>query len=186
VGGGLSRAAGAGVTYLEGETVTIGAGEVAALEIEARTALRRRARLCAHGSPDDPVHEMLIALRRDSYVRPHKHLGKPESLLVVGGTADAVFFDDDGALTNVIPLGPPGSGRTFYYRVRGPLFHTLVVRTPLLVYQEVTRGPFRPEDTVFASWSPADVDTAAARRFAAELRTRARAFVRARGGRGPR
>jgi cupin fold WbuC family metalloprotein len=170
------------VVYLGGTPVTIAAGDVTALASRASSARRRRARLCAHPSPQDPVHEMLIALRRDSYVRPHKHLGKAESLLVVSGTADAVLFDDEGALARVIPLGSPRTGKVFYYRIQTPVFHTLVVHSAVLVYQEVTQGPFRAEKTVFAPWSPPDSDGRAAHGYSAELRRRARTF-RSRGGR---
>ena len=170
------------VTYLQGGTITFGRAELARVAADARAAPLRRARLCTHGSPEAPVHEMLIAVRRDSYVRPHRHPGKPESLLVVRGTADAVFFDDAGEVADVLAMGPPGSGRAFYYRIADPVFHTLVVRSPLLVFQEVTRGPFRPQETEFAPWAPPE-GSAAARRFAGALRARASAFRRRKGSR---
>jgi cupin fold WbuC family metalloprotein len=172
-----------GVTYLDGGTITFSRAELARVKADARGARRRRARLCTHGSPDAPVHEMLIALRRDSYVRPHRHPGKPESLLVVSGTADAVFFDEEGGIADVLAMGPPTSGRTFYYRIADPIFHTLLVRSPVLVFQEVTRGPFRADETELAPWAPAEDQGKEAARFADDLRRRARAFRRPKGAR---
>ena len=53
-------------------------------------------RLCAHPAVDDRLHEMVIAMARETYVRPHKHVNKSESVHVIEGLADAVLFDDAG------------------------------------------------------------------------------------------
>ncbi len=44
---------------------------------------RKRVRLCAHPSQDDLLHEMLIVHERSTYVRPHKHPGKSESIHII-------------------------------------------------------------------------------------------------------
>ena len=49
--------------------------------------------------------------------------------------------------TVIVPLGQPGSGRPFYYRMSKPFFHTLIIRSELLIVHEITNGPFRPEGT---------------------------------------
>ena len=123
---------------------------------------RRRIRLCAHQDVGDALHEMLIVLDRDTYIRPHKHLNKVESLHVIQGSADAIFFDEEGKIIQVIPLGEYGSGRRFYYRVNTPVYHTLVLRSKVFVFHETTQGPLVRSDTVFAPWSPEETDPAAA------------------------
>ena len=58
----------------------VGAAEIAFVRAQATTAPRKRARLCLHRGDEAAVHEMVIALDRDTYVRPHRHAGKSESL----------------------------------------------------------------------------------------------------------
>jgi hypothetical protein len=65
----------------------------------------------------------------------------------------------------VVPIGEPHSGRTFYYRLAAPWYHTLLVSSEFLVFHEVTNGPFRREETVLAPWAPAEGDLAAVAAF---------------------
>jgi cupin fold WbuC family metalloprotein len=151
----------------------------AAAFLESRLAEtpRRRVRLCAHRGPGAPLQEMFILLAEDTYIRPHRHTGKVESLHVIAGQADAVFFDEAGAVAAVVPLGAPGSGRAFYYRVDTPRFHTLVLRSERFFFHEATTGPFRPEETAFAPWAPGEEDPAGAARYRAELERQVRTFT---------
>jgi cupin fold WbuC family metalloprotein len=138
--------------------------EIALVKQGAEAGPRGRMRLCAHRSVEDSLHEMLIALRRGTYIRPHKHVAKVESAHVIEGSVDVVLFDETGAVSDVIAMGAYSTGRTFYYRMDEPRFHTLLIRSELLIFHEVTNGPFRRKETVFAPWSPEenDVDAAAA------------------------
>jgi cupin fold WbuC family metalloprotein len=115
---------------------------------------RKRIRLCAHGSIDDAVHEMIIVHARGTYVRPHKHLGKSESFHIIEGKADVVLFDDIGNIIDVIKMGNYETGMIYFYRISNPVFHTLLIHSEVLVFHETTSGPFDRSDTVFASWSP--------------------------------
>jgi len=118
------------------------------------SAERGRMRFCAHQTAEDPLHEMLISLARTTYIRPHRHSGKSESVHVVEGCGDLVRFDEAGGLVDVLRIAPHGSGRCFYYRMATPQYHMLIVRTDVLVVHETTNGPFRPDDTEFAPWAP--------------------------------
>ena len=124
------------------------------LRARARQNPRRRIRLCAHPSINDLLHEMLIVHEKGTYVRPHKHLNKTESVHIIEGLVDVVVFDDDGKITDVIQMGDYKSGRVFYYRMQYPYFHTLLIHSDILLFHEVTNGPFNRSDTVFAPWSP--------------------------------
>lgn len=130
---------------------------------------RKRIRLCTHDSPDDRLHEMLIIHERGAYVHPHKHPGKTESMHIVEGLADIVVFDDEGQIKRIISMGDYASGRTFYYRMAIPVFHTLIVRSDVLVFHETTNGPFVRSDTIFAPWAPEDGDVAGVNAFMANL-----------------
>jgi cupin fold WbuC family metalloprotein len=146
-------------------------------------ASRGRTRLCTHRDSGELLHEMLIVLRGDSYIRPHRHVGKVESFHLIEGEVQIVFFDEAGAIVELLDMAPYGSGRPFYYRIAESVYHTLVVRTDMLVYHEVTTGPFRREDTIFAPWSPDDGDGAAVRAWSSRLAVQMASFLTARDGR---
>ena len=55
-------------------------------------------------------------------------------------------------------MGELRSGKPFYYRVAESLYHTLLIRSEAAVFHEITNGPFRPGDTEFAPWAPAESD----------------------------
>ena len=131
--------------------------------------LRNRVRLCTHLSPDNSLHEMIIVHGCEAYVRPHMHPGKSESTHIIEGIADVVVFDNTGGIDSIIRMGDYSSGRNFYYRMAAPIFHTLIIRSDVLVFHEVTNGPFNRKDTVFAPWAPADDDSAAVSAFMSEL-----------------
>ena len=138
---------------------------------------RKRIRLCAHHSTDESMHEMLILHSKNTYVRPHKHLGKPESFHVIEGRADIVVFDDNGDVRDVIQMGNYASNRAFYYRISTALYHTLIIRTDVLVFHETTTGPFNRKDTVFASWSPEEHYTVGCALFMEKLTLEAEKFL---------
>ena len=117
---------------------------------------RGRARICAHRGPTDTLHEMLIAIRSDSYIRPHRHHQKIESFHLVDGSVDVVIFNDDGSIADVVELSLHGS---FYYRLDSPRYHTLLINSPVLVIHEITNGPFDLRMSDFASFSPVEGDS---------------------------
>lgn len=135
----------------------------------AKANSRERIRVCAHHSTNDTLHEMLIVHSKNTYVRPHKHLGKPESFHVIEGRADIVVFDDNGDVRDVIQIGNYTSDHAFYYRISTPLYHTLLIRSDVLVFHETTAGPFNRKDTVFASWSPEESDNTGCALFIQKL-----------------
>ena len=77
---------------------TIGTEEISSLKHAAVIAERKRARICLHDNHEDPVQQMLIALRRESYVQPLRQNGKRKSYCVVEGAIVLAFFDDLGEL----------------------------------------------------------------------------------------
>jgi cupin fold WbuC family metalloprotein len=142
------------VFIAEDPIVRLGDQEIAFLKRQAQESPRKRARVCAHKTNDDALHEMVIAISAASYIHPHRHLDKSESFHIVEGEVDVAVFDQAGVIVDVIELGPPGSGRYFYYRLSESAFHTLLIRTDFLVVHEVTNGPFAPDRTVLAPFAP--------------------------------
>lgn len=163
--------------------VRLGTQQIAFLKRQAVSNARKRARICAHRTNEDVLHEMVIAISGKSYIHPHKHLGKSESFHIVEGEVDVVMFDDRGDIVEIIELGEAGSGRNFYYRLSDSAFHTLLIHTDFLVVHEVTNGPFVRDKTVLAPFAPSEKRLADARAYMQELATRAVEFRRAAGKR---
>ena len=157
------------VLYADDRIVTVDAAAVADLKRAAEGNARKRIRVCAHRGVGDRLHEMLIVHEFNTYVRPHKHLGKSESFHVIEGDVDVVIFADDGQISEVIEMGTFQSGRPFFYRIADPLYHTLLIRSPVLVFHETTGGPFKREETIFAPWAPEDGQREAVDRYLKEL-----------------
>jgi cupin fold WbuC family metalloprotein len=158
--------------------VFLGKEEIVFLKQQATQSARRRARICAHKSNDDDLHEMLIAIAADSYIQPHKHLAKSESFHIVEGIVDVVIFDDSGAITNVILLGAQGVRRSFYYRLSDCRYHTLIIHSDILVVHEVTNGPFDKAQTEPAPFAPSEKNGEAARDYMKCLSIEAENFIR--------
>ena len=131
----------------------------------AKLNKRRRFRLCAHKDIEDSIHEMLIVHEKDCYVRPHMHVNKTESFHIIEGTVDVIIFDENGQIKDIIPMGDYGSGRKFFYRLPPSCYHTLLIQSDMLVFHEVTNGPFKQSDTVWASWSPNASDETAVSQY---------------------
>ncbi len=150
--------------------VQVDQAQMAALKTQAARNPRHRARLCSHKDNADRLHEMLIVLTGAVYIRPHKHLNKAESFHVVEGSAIVIFFDESGAIQEVIHVGDAASGRPFYFRNDDPRYHTQIITSDFLAFHETTNGPFNRADTIFAPWSPEETDTAACAAFVEKLR----------------
>ncbi|MDD5262502.1 MAG: WbuC family cupin fold metalloprotein [Methylacidiphilales bacterium] len=148
------KTAGQDVYITEAKFPNVGKSELDFLESKIESSARKRVRLCAHKSNDDRLHEMFIGFTKDSYIRPSKHLGKDESLHVIKGSGDYVFFDENGRSADVVSLGEYSSGFQFYCRIPESANHALVLDSDIMLIHETTSGPFKREDTVFTPWSP--------------------------------
>ncbi|MDE0940669.1 MAG: WbuC family cupin fold metalloprotein [Pirellulales bacterium] len=139
-----------------GPITAIGSPEIDFLRREVADNQKGRVRINFHQDNSDLLHEMMIAIRPDSYIRPHKHPGKSESFHIIYGAVDIVVFEDDGAIREVVPLAAEDEAKAFYYRMSQPFFHTLIINSSLLVVHEITNGPFVKDGTVFGSFAPGE------------------------------
>ena len=160
------------VLYTSDSITTVDRLEIENFKILADHNERKRVRLCTHADSNQVLHEMLIVHGRSAYVRPHKHPGKTESTHVIEGLVDIVLFTDDGKIDRVLNMGDYASGKIFYYRMDAPVFHTLIIRSDVLVFHETTNGPFNRNATVFAPWSPDDADATSVSNFISDLNNR--------------
>ncbi|HEB85974.1 MAG TPA: cupin fold metalloprotein, WbuC family [Gammaproteobacteria bacterium] len=137
-----------------GPIAAIGCDEIEFLRREVYRNEKGRVRINLHSENADPLHEMFIAMRPDSYIRPHKHLNKSEAFHIIYGEADIIIFEDDGRIREVVHLASGSSIKAFYYRMSKSFFHTLVIRSDVLVVHEITNGPFINDATIFGDFAP--------------------------------
>ena len=137
-----------------GPIASIGQKEIEYLRSELKGNVKGRVRINLHPDNTDTLHEMFIAIRPDSYIRPHKHPNKSEAFHIVYGEVDIVIFKDCGSIQQIVPLAAGSSSKAFYYRMSKPFFHTLIIKSDVLVLHEITNGPFVEQETIFANFAP--------------------------------
>jgi cupin fold WbuC family metalloprotein len=146
------------------------------LKADVPLTRRKRIRILMHPGTDHALHEMLVVYTKATYVRPNLHVGKDESLHILEGEADFVFFDESGKLIEVVELSATDPGKDFFIRVPQGVFHTVIMRSEMLVIHEATPGPFNPAETLWAPWAPVDSDATACEQFALNLDEQIRNF----------
>ena len=167
-----------GVFYADDAVVTAGPDEIRVLIESAAKTPRRRSRLCAHSDAADAVHEMLICLHHETYIRPHRHF-KAESIHFIEGCCELVLFDDSGQITRVIPLdSADNTTAPLFVRLAQPVYHTLVILSEYVLFHESTRGPFDRADTEFAAWAPDESDKSAVDAYLDVLEEQLQAYRR--------
>jgi cupin fold WbuC family metalloprotein len=149
--------------------VHVGQPEIDSMKGKVRSVPRKRIRLCAHKGAADALHEMFVVYVKETYVRPNKHIGKDESLHIIEGAADFVFFDPQGKIIEVVPLGDYRSGRRFYTRIPEEVYHTFIIHSDVIVIHETIEGPFDRATTEFASWAPEEGDAPGIAKYMAQL-----------------
>lgn len=164
------------VLHADEKIVRVGKEDVRSLMESLSRSTKGRSRICAHRDSSNALHEMIITLVRGSYIRPHRHLGKCESFHIIEGELDVVIFNDQGAVEDVVRMGPYGSERSFFYRMADPLYHTVIVRTETVLFHETTNGPFVREETEFAAWAPEEASVEKAGAYLRELESDVEAF----------
>lgn len=153
------------VTWAQDPVVEVDRRFVETIRQDAGKSARLRSRLCAHKTTQDRLQEMIIVLRKGTYLRPHRHRDKVESFHIIEGRADVVTFDASGAVHRVVRLGDWASGLPFYYRNEATDWHTVVVRSDSVIFHETTNGPLDKDATSYAPWAPEEGDRAGVEAF---------------------
>jgi len=159
-----------GVYYIEEAVTVVGRQHVEFLKSAIKRTAKGRVRLCVHRDESDSIHEMFILLQKGEYIRPHRHLNKPESLCATEGVAEIVLFSQAGEPVRSFSCGVDED--QYYYRISEPIYHTLLVQTPYFVFRETTKGPFHRAETEYAPWAPSEDDNAAREMYLRDLEDR--------------
>lgn len=109
-----------------------------------------KARICFHADPDASLHDMLIALDRKAKMLPHLHLQKIESFQIISGEMQINFYNENGQSTGDVKLS--ATAGVFYFRIPAKIAHAVTPLTDLVIFREITDGPFRAEDTIYPAW----------------------------------
>ena len=110
----LIREVSAGVFYTSQSIVFADNHLINFLKTMAKNAPLLRARLCAHPNTDAIQQDMIIVTHNSSYVPPHRHPNKSETLLVLEGEVNILIFDDNGLCENIIHMGTYGTKQPFF------------------------------------------------------------------------
>ncbi len=103
------------------------------------------------------MQRLFVVAKRDSYFRPHRHLTKIETALVLRGRFDVVTFDDNGFVSARYELGEGAS--SFGYETPEATWHSLIMHSAVAAFYEVKEGPYDPATAVeFAPWAPPEGD----------------------------
>jgi len=126
----------------------------------ADKSLNKRSRAIIHLNRDSKVNEMIIVLKKGSYIRPHSHPnGKTESYHVIEGRMDVCIFNNNGKVIKIIEMGNIKSGLEFYYRMNKSTFHMPIAKSNYCIYHEIYSGPFiKEKDVNYSKWSPLESD----------------------------
>ncbi|WP_434630993.1 WbuC family cupin fold metalloprotein [Chromobacterium sp. CV08] len=134
---------------------TIDNQDLAALSAKAACAPRLRAHHNVHAELDDSIQRLAIAMEPDTYVRPHRHPGSPELLIVLSGALDWIEFDAAGE--TVVGRHRLGDGGARVFEMPENTWHSVVSLAPGTVVFEVKRGPYLPlPEADVAAWAPAE------------------------------
>jgi cupin fold WbuC family metalloprotein len=123
----------------------------------AAASARRRSNYNIHESAQDPIQRYLVAAKRDSYFRPHRHRSTSELAFVLRGRFDLIVFDDAGRVTDRISLGC--ELETMGFEMPPDVWHSWIPMIDDSIFLEVKEGPYDPASAVeFAEWSPREGD----------------------------
>jgi cupin fold WbuC family metalloprotein len=137
------------VLYPDAGEISFNSSDIAELKALALANPEKKIRFCSHYNPSDLVHEMIIVHTNEYNVIPHMHINRDESIFIIEGQVDLLLFDDNGKVQKVIEMGDLSTSKIFYYKLLKNKVHSFLIHTEILVFKEVTMGPFNSDETIF-------------------------------------
>lgn len=163
----------AAVFSATGDPVVVARREIDALIHAAGEAPAGRARLLLHDGSSDPLHEMVIALPRDSCDHPHINYKSGKSFLALSGQFAVMTCSDDGSKIDAAILSAGQWPGGIICRLQKPVWHTIIPLSGDTVFLETIIGPFT--GNYFAEWFPDKEDDPRREVIVERLRAIARA-----------
>ncbi len=107
-----------------------------------------RFRISLHTSSESDLHNMIIAMKKNNYVFPHKH-AKSESYQIIKGSLLLIYFTEEGELKKTILLNKK---ENLLARVEKDTYHA-AISIKDTIYHETRLGPFDPKnDSIIPKW----------------------------------
>lgn len=157
------------VFYLEDQFSRLNSNDLTRLR-EKLSANHQSVRVCAHENHESLLQTMMVIHPKNTYMPPRYDLYKEVCYQVIEGRGTMVFFQSDGEKSGMIRMGIPQSGRDFFIRVPAGKIHSIYVESEDLVLQQMTSGPYNPQQFEAAVWAPPKYDEAAVQTFMADLK----------------
>ena len=107
---------------------------------KAKASPRLRCNLDLRNSADDKSQRMLNALEPGTVMPIHRHKGSSETCVCVRGHFEEYFYDENGALTEIIDMVPGGA----VLNIEKGQWHSLKCLESGTVLFEAKDGPYQP------------------------------------------
>lgn len=114
------------------------------LSAKARASERLRMNMDLRNGPEDLSQRMLNALEPGTVMPIHRHRDSSETVVIVRGKIQWVFYDENGNETERIVLDADGDPRML--NVEKDRWHSLVCLESGSVLYESKDGPYHPLD----------------------------------------
>ena len=111
------------------------------LQKEARLNVRKRMNLDLRNSSEDGSQRMLNALEPDTILPIHRHCHTSETVVILQGCMDEIFYDDEKRETARFRLNPR-DGR-YGLNIPAGQWHGIEVLEPTVII-EMKDGPYAP------------------------------------------
>jgi len=112
------------------------------LSVQAKESPRLRKNLDLRNSPEDLSQRMLNALEPGTVMPIHRHRASSETVVLLRGKIQWVFYDDNGNETERVTLDANGEPRML--NVERDRWHSLVCLEPGSVLFESKDGKYEP------------------------------------------
>lgn len=138
----------------------------------ADSSKKNRSRICIHTSQKCKTHEMIICLKKNSYIRPHIHPNKKsESYHVIRGRMLVYVFAKTGKIIDIIKMSSPQNKDNFYYRMDKGYYHMPIATSEYCLYHETFSGPFeKNKDVLYAEFAPLENDVDLVKKFLKKIK----------------
>lgn len=125
---------------------------------------------CFHG-PEDQLQRMINACLKGTYFVPHKseNPGKLKIFIPLRGRAAFLYFDDKGAITEIVTVDAKGPVRAV--EIPPGTWCAPVILSDEAVFLEMVDGKYDPNThKCFAPWAPREEDEGAAKLYLEKLK----------------
>lgn len=109
--------------------------------------LNKNLRINLHKNIYEKYHDMIILQRKNTYIKPHRHVSGGETVHMLHGKMTVLLMNYKGKVIKKILMD---TKKNVVYRVPHKNFHTYRIETPFALYHENKSGPFiKNKNTIF-------------------------------------